>query len=229
MATRAPIVRSLTWFGLIGGAILALASVVVLHGAALIAVVIAGALGAAVAAAVVHSAERGRAAAVAAAWMTAAWTISTIMLVAGAGVVAGGVVAAWVGVLAAAVPGVRWLVRARQARKRRRGAPAPSSARGGSQPTRLLPAAWPGRPPLPVSLLSTSVLGSEWLQTTATLTRPLDPAARREVVRRRQDILDELELRDPVGLARWMATGATPDNDPAQFVRRDPTAGTDAA
>ena len=85
------------------------------------------------------------------------------------------------------------------------------------------------RSPLPVSLLPTSVLGSEWRRTTATLACRLEPATRQTITRRRHEILDELECRDPAGFARWLAAGSAADSDPAAFVECDRTTGTDAA
>jgi hypothetical protein len=81
----------------------------------------------------------------------------------------------------------------------------------------------------PVSGLSTSALGREWLRTTAALAGGLDVAARRSIVERRGATLDELERRDPVGFSRWLALGPEPDSDPAVFVRGGPVAGTEAA
>jgi hypothetical protein len=56
---------------------------------------------------------------------------------------------------------------------------------------------------------------------------------RASIVRRRQETLDELERRDPVGFARWMAGGPAPASNPALFVhgdvRGDRPAGSDAA
>jgi hypothetical protein len=81
---------------------------------------------------------------------------------------------------------------------------------------------------LPVPQLSTRALGQEWVRTSAVLAGRLDPAMRAALVRRREEALDELELRDPVGFARWLLDGPVPGSDPADYVR-DRTAGTDAA
>jgi hypothetical protein len=83
-------------------------------------------------------------------------------------------------------------------------------------------------------VLTTSGLGREWLRTTAVLGGRLTPADREALVRRREETLDELERRDRVGFARWLADGPAPGSDPAAYVRGrpvqgDPTAGTDAA
>jgi hypothetical protein len=87
----------------------------------------------------------------------------------------------------------------------------------------------------PVSGLPTWALGREWVRTTNALAGGLQPAAREAIVRRRQETLDELERRDPLGFARWLAAGPVPGSDPAQYVRGDArrlgdrAAGTDAA
>ncbi|TWH75631.1 hypothetical protein JD78_04194 [Modestobacter roseus] len=72
-------------------------------------------------------------------------------------------------------------------------------------------------------------LGREWVRTSAALGQVREPRARQELVRRRQEALDELERRDPAGFARWLAEGATADSDPAVYVSGDPAAGSDAA
>jgi hypothetical protein len=223
-------------------AVLALASSIVLHGAALLAVGGAAVVVAWVAYAVRyavrddgrhHGRDDGRdpavEAAVEAAWKAAVGTVSVIVLVSGVVVLAGGAVAVLVSGLAVVSGGAVWLVKTRRARHA--GARASGGARvtdhGGPAP--VLPAAWPSHWRPPVTLLPTSVLGSEWLETTSALARPVEPAARQEIVRRRQETLDELERRDPAGFERWLAAGAAADSDPAAFVRGDRTTGSDAA
>jgi hypothetical protein len=44
-------------------------------------------------------------------------------------------------------------------------------------------------------------------------------------VARRAAVLDELERRDPEGLARWLALGAERGDNPAEFLREEPRAG----
>jgi hypothetical protein len=96
----------------------------------------------------------------------------------------------------------------------------------------MSPAAAPVRD-LPVTQLPTAALGTEWLRTTSALAGRLQPAVRASIVRRRQETLDELERRDPLGFARWMAGGPAPGSNPAQFVHGDVhgdrAAGSDAA
>jgi hypothetical protein len=76
----------------------------------------------------------------------------------------------------------------------------------------------------PVSALSTTALGAEWLRTSSALTQPIGPAVRQSLALRRQEALDELERRDPDGFARWLAAGPQPGSDPAGFVHDGPAA-----
>jgi hypothetical protein len=124
--------------------------------------------------------------------------------------------------------GAVWLLkiwRARRAGARRR---RDSVADGGGQAP-VLAAVWLSQWQPPVSVLPTSVLGSEWLRTTSALACRVEPAARQEIIRRRQETLDELERRDPADFARWLADGAASDSDPATFVRGERTTRRDAA
>jgi hypothetical protein len=81
----------------------------------------------------------------------------------------------------------------------------------------------------PVSALSTAALGREWLRTSAALSGRLDPGMRRSIVARREETLDVLERRDPVGFGRWIAGGPEPASDPADYVRHGPVTDTEAA
>jgi hypothetical protein len=69
-----------------------------------------------------------------------------------------------------------------------------------------------------VASLSVQDLGREWLRTSAALAQVRGPVVRQALAERRADALDELERRDPVGFARWLAEGATVDSDPARYV-----------
>jgi hypothetical protein len=42
-------------------------------------------------------------------------------------------------------------------------------------------------------------------------------------------VLDELERRDPVGFAGWLATGTASDSDPADFLQCDAITDNDEA
>jgi hypothetical protein len=151
--------------------------------------------------------------------------VAVIVLVAGLVVLTGGTGAVLVVSLAGATGGALWLLKTWRLRAgaARMSTTTPSTSAGPPAPVRA--AAW--QPP--VSLLHTSDLGSEWLRTTSALARRVEPDARQDIIRRRQETLDELERRDPEGFARWLAAGPTTDSDPAAFVRGDRTTGRDAA
>jgi hypothetical protein len=224
VSTHGPAARILIGSGLLCGLILALSSIVVLHGSSLVAVVVAAGL---VACVVYGMHDDHRAAARAAAWRAAWWTVAISMLVAGALVLAGGAAAALVGVVIVAGGAVRL-------HRTRRGRPAGRDRYAGA-PGAGAPAAAPApltggleSAPAPVAVLSTSVLVSEWSRTTAALASRLEPAVRQAIVRRRHELLDELERRDPAGFARWLAAGAAGQSDPATFVRGDRATGSDA-
>ncbi|WP_299955996.1 hypothetical protein [uncultured Modestobacter sp.] len=149
-----------------------------------------------------------------AAWRTAAVTVAVLLALSGSVVVAGGAVTLLlvVGVLGGLL--ARWALRS--LRRSRGAAVAPVL------PLHAVDGSW-------ARGLSVSALGQEWVRSSAALPGTWDPAARQELVRRRQEALDELERRDPVGFARWLADGATVDSDPAEYVSGDPAAGSDAA
>jgi hypothetical protein len=99
--------------------------------------------------------------------------------------------------------------------------PAHLSARHAAHPA--VRAAALNRPP--VRDLSLPELGREWQRTATALAATTDPATREVLARRRQEALDELERRDPAGIARWLSGGATVDGDPARHLRGDQAAG----
>jgi hypothetical protein len=225
--THRSVVRVLIGLGLVCAAVLALASSIVLHGVVLVAVGVVAVLAAWVA----YGAARayGRAAAVEAAWKVTAGTVSVIVLVTGIVVLAGGAVAVLVSGMAGVTAAAVWILRHRRSGSAGARAPGTAPATDDGDPEPLLAAVRLSGWQPPVGLLPTSVLGSEWLRTTSVLGRPVEPAARQEIVRRRQETLDELERRDPAGFARWLAAGAAADSDPADFVRGQRTTGSDAA
>jgi hypothetical protein len=163
--------------------------------------------------------DGGRAAASEAAWKAAAATAAVIFLVTGLVVLAGGAGAAVVISLAVVTGGVRWLRTVWMPRRAR--ARTTDAVPGTGSPA---PAWQP-----PVSLMSTPDLGSEWLRTTAAVVRSVGPSERQDIIRRRQETLDELERRDPGGFARWLAAGPGAGSDPAAFVRGNRSTDRDAA
>ncbi len=84
----------------------------------------------------------------------------------------------------------------------------------------VAPVALPVLGPNPASL-TTAQLCLAWQRTYfALLDLPAD-ATRTEVVRLREQLLDEIERRDPAGFTRWIGTGARPGSNPGPFVRGD--------
>ncbi|MCW2634840.1 MAG: conserved rane protein of unknown function [Blastococcus sp.] len=225
MPTRGSLVRSLVVLGAVVGGVLALAGGLALRGPGLIAVVVAGVFAGCLCGAIAREgAHADLRAALGAAAQGAAWTVAVLLALAGTAGLAGGVIAALLGGTAVMAGAAYWLLHGARSAQASATPPAlgqlhpPGGA--GASVSHLL---------APVRSLSTRHLGQEWLRTSAALAGRLDPAARAVLVGRRQEALDELELRDPVGFARWMLAGPVPGSDPADYVRRDRTAGTDAA
>jgi hypothetical protein len=155
-----------------------------------------------------------RQAAVDAAWRTGVATIAVLLVISGCAVLAGGAVTAvFVGCALAGLL-ARWVLRSAHTGRRSGLATVVPIADANGRPVRTL---------------SVEALGREWLRTSAALAQTRGPLARQALVDRRQEALDELERRDPVGFARWLAEGATVDSDPARYVSGDPATGYDAA
>jgi hypothetical protein len=226
VTSRGPVLRSLVGLGLVCATFLALASSVVLHGADVVVVL----LGAGLAACVGYMLnDDGRPAAVERACKAAAATVAVIVLFTGVAVLAGGAVATLVSLAAVATGGALYVLKTRRAGRDGARALAAAPVTDAGKSSSALAASWvsPWQPP--VSLLGTSDLGIEWLRTTSALASPVESAARQQIVRRRQETLDELERRDPAGFARWLVAGAATDSDPATFVRGERTTGRDSA
>jgi hypothetical protein len=213
---RRPFVRVLCGIGVLGGGGLVVAGGLALRGPGMVAVGVAGALAACTAAGIAReSAGPRRRSMLEAAAQAAAWTVGTLLVIAGIAAIAGRTPAV-LAVAGGLVGGSALLVRRSRrvtAEPGRGRADAPGAAR-------LVP---------PVSALTTAALGSEWLRTTAALERRLDPAARQWIVARREETLDELERRDPEGFARWLAAEPGPGSDPTPYVADGPAADSDAA
>jgi hypothetical protein len=221
---RGPLLRFLIGLGLACAAVLAVVGGIALRGPGLVAVCVSGALAGCVAAGVAREApEPARRSVLEAAGQAAAVTIGALLVVSGTAVLAGGALALLlVGVGAAAWAALRWARDRREAAAR----PAPPSGLG------PVPGGWQSAPV--VADASTAALGAEWRRTGAELERPLAPAARQALVARREQVLDELERRDPAGFARWLAAEPLGSVDPTGFVRgtpprADPSAETEAA
>lgn len=73
-------------------------------------------------------------------------------------------------------------------------------------------------PPSPARDLPTDELCLVWRRSYFQLQRAADEHARQEIIRARQECLDELERRDRAGFARWLASGARAGGDPRRFL-----------
>ena len=225
MPARGPVVRALVVLAAVVGGGLALAGGLALRGPGLVAVCVAGLFAACLCAAIAHEEHGGNVrAAVAAGAQAAAWTVVVLLAVAGTAGLAGGVIAALLAGTAVMGGAAYWVVRSARAERAARptAAPVPPSAPRVAtlRPAELLS---------PVPQLPTRALGQEWLRTSTLLAGRLDPAVRAALVRRREEVLDELEVRDPDGFSRWLGGGPVPGSDPADYVQGDRIAGTDAA
>ncbi|MGH4020312.1 MAG: hypothetical protein ACRDT0_13965 [Pseudonocardiaceae bacterium] len=70
----------------------------------------------------------------------------------------------------------------------------------------------------PAGSLTDEELCLAWRASFTAMGRESDPCARARIAGIRQTYLDELERRDPVGFARWMATGPRAGSDPGKYV-----------
>lgn len=227
MSIRGPFARLVCGVLALGAGGLAVAGGLELDGSGLIAVAVAGALAGCLALGIAREAPGAdRRSTTDAAVQTAGCTIGALLVLSGIALVLGGVAAALAGV--GLIIGLVLCALVRVTRAGRAGAAAevvgpPATA---AQVVRLDSAV---EAVGPVRDLTTRELGREWLRTGRLLASGLRPADRAAVVRRRQETLDELELRDPAGFARWLAAGVDTPSDPADFVHGEWTAGTDAA
>ncbi len=73
-------------------------------------------------------------------------------------------------------------------------------------------------PPVPVADLATEDLCVAWRRSYFLLLLAKDERARRLVVQRRQDFLDEIERRDRSGFLRWLDSGAKAGSDPSPYL-----------
>jgi hypothetical protein len=228
VSIRGPFAKFVFGVAALAAGALAIAGGLELHGPGLVAVAVAGALAGCLALGIAREAPGAdRRSTMDAAVQTAAWTIGALLVLSGTALVLGGVAAALTGV--AFVVGLVLCALVRVTRANRVAgltAGAPAGPAPAAHVVRLGP---PVEAAGPVRDLSTRDLGREWLRTGRLLSGGLRPADRVALVRRRQEALDELELRDPAGFARWLAAGPGAASDPADYVHGDWTAGTDAA
>jgi hypothetical protein len=213
---RALFTRSLLVMLVLTLGLLAAVGGVSVGGSGLVAMALAAVVTACLAAGIARDSDSPspRQAAVDAAWRTGVATIAVLLVISGCAVLAGGAVTAVLVGCALAGGLACWALRpARTGRRSGLATVVPITDAGGR----------------PVRTLSVEALGREWLRTSAALAQTRGPLARQALVDRRQEALDELERRDPVGFARWLAEGATVDSDPARYVSGDPATGYDAA
>ncbi|MGY1812929.1 hypothetical protein [Blastococcus sp. SYSU D00820] len=213
--------RLLVGLALLVGGGLALVGGLSLRPAGLLAIGLAAAVTGALAAGIAREGnDHDLRATVEAAWQAAACTVAVLLVLCGTSAVGGALLTVVVGCVGAVAALVVWWVRsaARPAGGPARPAPVQDRPAGRADSVSFL---------APVRVLSTEDLGREWLRTSVALSSSLDPSARQTIVRRRQETLDELERRDPVGFARWLAAGPLPGADPARYL--DGNAASDAA
>lgn len=72
--------------------------------------------------------------------------------------------------------------------------------------------------PVPVADMATEELCVAWRRSYFLLLQATDEPARRLVVQRRQEFLDEIERRDRRGFLRWLDSGAKAGSDPAPYL-----------
>jgi hypothetical protein len=218
-----PLYRFLTILGLVAGGLVGAVGGLSLHGPGIVAVGVAGALAACLGWGMAREADHpGPRTVGESAVLAAGWTVGVLLVLTGASVLAGGLVAAMLAGAGAVAALVYWVVRSP-----RRESAAPQARSGAGNAVRDIAPLGRGarrdtnrdtaRVMRPVTELSTEALGHEWVETTAVLNGRPRASEARSLVCRRQETLDELERRDPVGFARWILDGAT--SDPSVFVR----------
>jgi hypothetical protein len=126
---------------------------------------------------------------------------------------------AWILALAATGRAGRWLVRRwLGATRARHEVDRSATASGEPEHAATLPDPAPG----PVSLrgLDDTALCLAWRRSYLQLQQATSPSARLRHVQHRQRLLDELDRRDPAGLAAWLASGCRAAGNPLPFLTR---------
>jgi hypothetical protein len=100
----------------------------------------------------------------------------------------------------------------------------PVESRSGHDAAGAVPAS--SAKPVQVPVIATVDLPTEelclaWRRSYLALQHASDESTRQQVVRQRQDYLDELERRDPGGFARWLGSGPRAAGDPRRFIGAD--------
>jgi hypothetical protein len=219
LSNRGPFVRVLIWTGIGCAGLLALAGGIALGGPGLVAVGVGGLLAGCTAVGLAReSPTPRRRSTLEYSVQAVCGTVGALLVLAGIAAVAGGVVA----VLSVGATVAVLLIRFGRSRP-----PAAGTMAGPPSGVLRFPVAQP------VAVLTTAELGLEWTRTTKALAGRLDARVRASLVLRREEVLDELERRDPDGFGRWLSAGPLADSDPSGHVRRGPLLGgsaeTDAA
>lgn len=83
---------------------------------------------------------------------------------------------------------------------------------------------WSARRPAPadhvVGQLSNDELCRAWRLSFTALQRATTTAKQVQLVAARQELLDEMERRNPAGFSRWLHAGARPAGDPSRYLNR---------
>ena len=211
MSARGPLPRLALGLLFLVAAALAVVGGVAIRGTGLVAVLLAAVVAGCVAAGMAREAApvNPRQAGFEAACRAVGWTVGGLLVVSGAGAVAGAGAAGLVVLVGAAALVVRAVLARRRGRQPSTVVPFPGPSGSTAGP------GWPAD-------LTVAELGRAWVRSSAALSATRDPVARARLVSRRQQALDELERRDPDGFARWLAAGATIDSDPARWVASEP-------
>lgn len=70
----------------------------------------------------------------------------------------------------------------------------------------------------PTTSMDDATLCFAWRVSFVALQQPLSLFSRLQIVGRRQELLDELERRNPRGFRAWLASGARAAADPSKYI-----------
>jgi hypothetical protein len=102
----------------------------------------------------------------------------------------------------------------------------PSAADAPETPATVVsPDAGPEMPPVELRDLDDEALCLAWRRSYVQLQQSTSASARIRHVQERQLLLDELERRDPTGLAAWLASGCRAAGNPLPYLARPSTSG----
>jgi hypothetical protein len=79
----------------------------------------------------------------------------------------------------------------------------------------FLEAAWMTQP---MGSMDDATVCFAWRASYLALPQPLPPCLRVRIVQRRQELLDELDRRNPHGFEAWLASGARAAGDPTRYI-----------